>query len=310
MSSTTTTTTTKSEWTVLSHKENVLRHRIAQILIPKAEKTRNPSWKIEAELIIADLKRCCVENPETGFPETACKSPMCPAYMTIKYAVPSSTAMRANFASVHRRNLYFVRLTASPSRVTRKELASARRYLLSSAVRLTQSKVWYRTFLSWAGTVHLEWKPRSKKNGDSGFLPHLHLIVEADRFPDIAAIRAAWLRIVGHPEGDLVHHFHFKRVKKYDNAMTYVPHVDNLIPGYREKRGELLLKRMPLGDILAFVTASKGSHRLLRHGFNLVRVQAAVLKAREERAAALKAKKEKAAARQSKENNSGRWGRR
>lgn len=298
------TRTTKTEWIVHSHEDDVQRHRIAQILIPKAEKTRNLAWKAEAEAFIFDLKHCRMENPDTRFKEPACKSPMCPAYMTLKYAIPASSAMRAHFKAAERRHLYFLRLTASPTRMPRKELRHARRYLLSSVVRLTQSRIWCRTFLSWAGTVHLERKPRSKKHGDSGFLPHLHLIVEADREPNINAIRATWLQIIGLPQGNLDHHLYFKRVKKYDNAMTYVPHVDNLLPGYKEKRGRLPLERMPLGDILAFVHASKGSHRLLRHGFNLIRVDASIQKTRQERAAALKAKREKFAARQAKQDES------
>jgi hypothetical protein len=277
-------------------KKNIVqRLRVAKILRRKAEKTTNPRWKDMLEFTIYRLEHCRCEIPKTGLREQACKSIMCPAYMTLKYAVPITTAMRAHFQSVHPHNLYFVRLTLHRGRVMASELASARHGLMYDVVKLTQSRVWRRTFLSWGGTVHLEWKPASQRHGHAGFVVHIHFICEADGAPEIDAIASTWVGIIGKPASSTSDYFYFKHVKKFEESMTYVSHVENLIPGYKEdRRGRLLLARMPLRDIFAFLEATTRSHRLLRHGFNVVRVQAAVLKAKEERAAKLKARRQQA----------------
>jgi hypothetical protein len=261
------------------------RLEIASILRSKAKKTSNPKWKMELNLMASQIERCRFENPDTGFKESACKCLMCPAYMTLKYAIPSTRDISAHFQSVHPLSLYFVRLTASSTKVTSKELGTARKKLLYALVKLTQSRLWRRTFLSWGGSLDLKWTPASDKHGDAGLNIHIHLICEADDAPEIDAIQELWLRLIGSPQGSASDFFYLEHVKKFDGAMTYVPHLDGLLPGYeKDQRGERLLKRMPVAAIMAFLDATKGSHRLLRHQFNVIRVQAAELKAKEEKA--------------------------
>ena len=80
--------------------------------------------------------------------------------------------------------------------------------------------------------------------------------------------------IIGQPAASLLDFFYFKKVKRFRRSATYVPHVDNLLPGYEDDyRGRLMLERMPVRDIFAFLDATKGTHRLLRHGFSALRGQ-------------------------------------
>ena len=258
----------------------VQRLRVARIMRSKAPKTSNPRWKAELNLMASQNERCRQENPITGFKDDACKCRMCPAYMTSKHAKPATKRLRAQFESVHPDRLFFGRLTFHAGKVKGNELRDARRALLYALVRLTQSRVWRDSFLCWGGAVHLEWTPASKKHGAAGFNVHVHLICEADEAPDIDAIKALWMRIVGEPTASPSDFFYFKKVNRLRCSATYAPHVRNLVPGLKEDhRGRLMLDRMPVRDIFAFLDATKGTHRLLRHGFSSLpgqRVQAKV----------------------------------
>ena len=251
--------------------EPVKRLDVAAILRKKSREVSG-RWKRELEEMASKIEHCREENWATGFKETACKVRMCPAYMANRYAVPAAEEMRAQFDPVPRDHLFFVRLTHLDRRVTGDELAQARRDLLYATLRLTQARTWQESFLSWGGAVHLEWKPRSEKHGQAGFNVHLHLICEADNDNlDVDSIEKTWRKIIGSLDSpaDL---FYLEPVEEFDATMTYVPHVENLIPGYEEdSRGRLFLKRMPVRDIFAFLAATKGVHRLLKHRFNHAR---------------------------------------
>jgi hypothetical protein len=249
----------------------VRRLDVAAILRRKSTEVSG-TWRRELEEMASKIEQCREENFVNGFKEDGCKARMCPAYMATRHAVPAANRMRAQFAPVPLGRLFFIRLTHPDRRVTGDELAQARRDLLYAVLRLTQSRAWRETFLSWGGTVHLEWRPSSKKHGQAGFNVHLHLICEADDDdPDVDSIEKTWRKIIGSPNS-AADPIYLEPVEEFDAAATYVPHVENLIPGYEEdSRGRLFLERMPVRDIFAFLDATKGAHRLLKHRFNRAR---------------------------------------
>jgi hypothetical protein len=211
-----------------------------------------------------------------------CRQRGCPSCLTQRVAITKRAIIVANFMNIPLDSLWAVRLSLPGGRVPPAGLRATKTLLDYLVRRFTQSALWKKTFSMWAGCVHPEWMVKSEKHGPAGFWVHLHLVCEAVKAPSTEKVQRlceAFGNIVelprGQDVGDVVD-IHVVR-KSLDCYAEYMTDVENLLPGYGEdQRGQLIVRRMPTDAIVAFMDTTKGMRRLVAHGLDPAKTQAAL----------------------------------